>query len=178
MKNNRNGIYENKEICKKCKPSCCVLATASILPRDMKEVSYDCIKSQLETGYVSIIKVHREEDPFYIMKTRAMGKHIAYSYKEWDDLEEGVCSLYRKKGGCILYFKERPIYCQKLIPDAGGNCEQECNENPYELWYDHKEILQQLYGEFLRKRKLSDIKLNHIVRRAKEKGRNIYYKVQ
>ena len=156
--------YINSKVCANCGGMCCKNMGCHIAPSDLKEVSYDYIKSMIMTGTISID--YWEGDPFengeYIDKAfflRMRNKGSAVCDPSWG----GQCVLLTDKG-CPLDFKDRPKGARLLIPKEQGECLSEYDKQTcVQEWYKYNDILSKIWDEYIGNEDVVDQALDGLI---------------
>lgn len=132
---------ENVDLCSPCGGHCCKWSPGTYLPDQLIKSDKD-IKTQFEellkTDKHVFVRSEYIEDKtafkpkYYTVWTMRPKTKNSCSQYEYDNL--GTC-LNLTSDGCSLTFEDRPLECQKLIPDA-VKCQYP------EEWDTEKDIVQ------------------------------------
>ncbi len=150
--------FEDKELCSKCKNSCCDRAPCELVPEDIKEpITYDTIRKLISTGFIVIDRWDGDftvngETYSYLMFLRIRGKL---------DCEEDIvnfnipCScVLLTSTGCILDWQHRPYTGRYCMPCKDTNRYEQCydvfeNSKMYSAykWREYQDILSNIVDE-------------------------------
>lgn len=140
------NIYENKELCAKCKGKCCKKGGCQYAPSDFESIKYSYLLEKLKEGYISIVCVldfavlggKVIPKPYLYVKSRNTGRDII------DLVSLRTKCLCLTDSGCMYDFSHRPSGGVNLIPDQNG-CYPE--KDPMEfimMWQPHQDVLRKL----------------------------------
>ena len=149
------NIYINKDLCSKCKGSCCKVSGCMYMPSDFKKMKYIKIKKELLKGNISIDAFPTTGFKFnpdawtLILFLRARNKDC-----DIVDLftNGGPCKML-KEDGCF-YYEEKRTSCGLMLKPmhVGGPCPKTFDEKKLmKDWLKHQKLLEMLVEEFTNK---------------------------
>ena len=146
------NIYINKDLCSKCKGSCCKVSGCMYMPSDFKKMKYITIKKELLKGNISI-------DAFPV-------KNLSFNKDAWTlilflrarNKDKDVVDLFTSDGPCKMLGENGCFYDEDERPSCGlmvkptfvnGPCPKTFDDGEFmRSWLKHQSVLEQLLEEF------------------------------
>ena len=114
---------ENHSLCSVCQGACCKRMPGAVIPQQFNQITLDLLVDLLTSGYcLDYWEGYIEDDngnwgdshedkPAYFLRPKIKGHETSLVHGAW----RGECVFLTEKG-CSLSFKERPYFCQILVP--------------------------------------------------------------
>lgn len=145
----------NSEICKQCGGGCCKRCGCNFSPDDFQEISFECLRREMEKGYISIDYVDADmiyrSWGAYILRMRNQNRPIV----DTGYVRGTPCILWSERG-CKLDYEHRPSGGKLMMPSTqidrttgehicptSYSTRQCCYE-----WKPYQDILRQLRDYF------------------------------
>mgnify|MGYP003308689647 CR=1 FL=1 len=142
-------VFEDKNICSKCKGKCCKKCGCDYAPNDFESLSIDYLQNKLESGNISIVATLVFErlnngkltcTPILYLRARNKNRPIVdlISIKT-------TCSLLTENG-CPYEYKDRPSGAKNVIPMPDFNCKKNISQEDLIIipWLSYQKTLSRL----------------------------------
>ena len=150
MRKAKQNIYENAELCQQCGGKCCQLMGCHFSPDDFKDLSYEGLKKEIDTGYISIdwwegdINKNRNEYS-HIIFLRMRNKGASIVDASWGGSQ---CFLWTEEAGCPLPFSARPKGARLVRPGTDECPTDYSKEQCVWDWRPYQEVLIKLKNDY------------------------------
>ena len=146
------NIYINKDLCAKCKGSCCKVSGCMYMPSDFKKMKYLTIKKELSKGNISI-------DAFPV-------KNLSFNKDAWTlilflrarNKDKDVVDLFTSGGPCKMLGENGCFYDEDERPSCGlmvkptfvnGPCPKTFDDDEFmRSWLKHQSLLELFIKEY------------------------------
>ena len=146
------NIYINKDLCAKCKGSCCKVSGCMYMPSDFKKMKYITIKKELLKGNISI-------DAFPV-------KNLSFNKDAWTlilflrarNKDKDVVDLFTSGGPCKMLGENGCFYDEDERPSCGlmvkptfvnGPCPKTFDDDEFlRSWLKHQSLLELFIKEY------------------------------
>ena len=138
------------DVCAECGGLCCKTCGCEYSPEDFDDLSFMGLKSIIDQGYISIIKIpgtmYNLGNDTYILRIRNKNENVVSS--GLPNTTKDGCSLLTDTG-CMLSYEKRPTGGKMLLPKLNNQCEKryghyECSRE----WSYYQDVLKQLVAYY------------------------------